>query len=152
MTTMRVLLSSPTVTDNGNAMATGSANTTSATTVEQQIAANFAVLKANKKRKVDDEQLALETAALVQQEVQRWENAIRELEVQQALVLQQQQQHRDDNNAAVARHVPAVIADYSDEDDPLLKAATTSTLQDQQQAPVQEEEEAVSIGSSSCAD
>ena len=100
MANMRVLLL-PNSSDDNDVMPTVG---------EQQIAANFAVLKANKKRKINDEQLALETACLVQGEVQHWQNSIRELE---ALL------HRELQGAVNAPPCPAVIA--AEEDDPPSK-------------------------------
>lgn len=51
------------------------------THAEQRIFANFQTLK-DKRRRLgqDEEHLALEEASLVQQEIRRWQNSIRELE------------------------------------------------------------------------
>lgn len=83
------------------------------TAQERRIAANFAALKANKKRKVRDEALALETAALVQREVQRWQNSIRELEA----LIENGGGGGDPFRPPAAFALPVVIAVDDDDDD-----------------------------------
>lgn len=79
--------------------------------VEKQIYANFAALKSNKKRKVEEkEQIAQEAAELVQQEIQRWQNSIRELEERLA--------ESGEEPAVPPQHPnsPAIILDEPDDD------------------------------------
>ena len=78
---------------------------------EKQIYANFAALKSNKKRKVEEKKLiAQEAAELVQQEIQRWQNSIRELEERLA--------ENGDEPAPLQPHPnsPAIILDEPDDD------------------------------------
>ena len=80
--------------------------------VEKQIYANFAALKSNKKRKVEEKkQIAQEAAELVQQEIQRWQNSIRELEERLA-------ENGDEPAPLQPPHPnsPAIILDEPDDD------------------------------------
>jgi hypothetical protein len=102
---------------------------------EQQIAANFAVLTENKKRNIKDEKLALETATLVEQEVQRWQNSIHELE---ALLEEADERSRNPAHQRGAPHpIPALVA----LDDHDSRRIETTHVEHQDQASVHENEE-----------
>jgi hypothetical protein len=128
MTSMRALLLPPVLNNDNEIVMPPSEG-------EQQIAANFAILTENKKRNIKDEKLALETATLVEQEVQRWQNSIHELE---ALLEESDERSRNPAHQRGAPHlIPALVA----LDDHDSRRVETPHVEQQEQASVHENEE-----------